>query len=141
MYDNIGGKIKGLAKTMFIVEAIGAVIMGIALLTTDDDFILAGLLTLFCGPIVAWIGSWILYAFGELVEDVRDIRDLKCLNKEQPKTKSIVMQNMESSKQEPKPTICNKCELCGKESENLHRCKINDTVGWADLCDECAKEH
>ena len=52
MYDNIGGKIKGLAKTMFIVEAIGAVITGIVLLTTDDDLIFAGLLTLFCGPIL-----------------------------------------------------------------------------------------
>ena len=141
MYDNIGGKIKGLAKTMFIVEAIGAVITGIVLLATDDDLIFAGLLTLFCGPIIAWVSSWVLYAFGELVEDVHNIRDLKCLNKEQSKSKSIVMQNMESSKQEAEPTICNKCELCGKESENLHRCKINDTVGWADLCDECAKEH
>ena len=75
MYDNIGGKIKGLAKTMFIVEAIGAVIMGIALLTTDDDFILAGLLTLFCGPIIAWVSSWILYAFGELVEDIHAMRN------------------------------------------------------------------
>lgn len=53
MYDNIGGKIKGLAKTMFIVEAIGAVITGIVLCATDD-LIFAGLLTLFCGPIVAW---------------------------------------------------------------------------------------
>ena len=29
MYDNIGGKIKGLAKTIFIIEAIAAVITGI----------------------------------------------------------------------------------------------------------------
>lgn len=26
------------------------------------------------GPIVAWVGSWILYAFGELVEDVHALR-------------------------------------------------------------------
>ena len=32
MYDNIGGKIKGLAKATFIVEAIAAVITGIALM-------------------------------------------------------------------------------------------------------------
>jgi len=75
MYDNIGGKIKGLAKTMFIVEVIGAVITGIVLLATDYDLIFAGLLTLFCGPIVAWVGSWILYAFGELVGDVHAMRN------------------------------------------------------------------
>ena len=75
MYDNIGGKIKGLAKTMFIVAAIGAVITGIVLLATVDDYlILYGLLTLVCGPIIAWVGSWILYAFGELVEDVHAMR-------------------------------------------------------------------
>ncbi len=75
MYDNIGGKIKGLAKAMFIVEVIGAVIAGIALVATDAGFILIGLLTLFCGPIIAWVGSWILYAFGELVEDIHAIRN------------------------------------------------------------------
>lgn len=141
MYDNIGNKIKSLAKTIFIVEAICTVIAGIALLATDDDFILIGLLTLFCGPIVAWVSSWILYAFGELVEDVHAIRVINCPNKEQQKLKSPVAQNIVTSKQGPVPSICNKCELCGKESQNLHRCKINDTVGWADLCDECAKKH
>ena len=75
MYDNIGGKIKGLAETVFIVEAVGAVITGIVLLAKNDDLILAGLLTLVCGPIVAYIGSWILYAFGELVEDVHAMRN------------------------------------------------------------------
>ena len=73
MYDNIGGKIKGLAKAMFIVEALGAIITGIVLLC--NEIILAGLLILFCGPIVAWVGSWILYAFGQFVEDIHAIRD------------------------------------------------------------------
>ena len=60
---------------MFIVEAIGAVITGIVLLATNDYLILVGLLTLFCGPIIAWVSSWILYAFGELVEDVHAMRN------------------------------------------------------------------
>ena len=68
LYDNIGNKIKGLAKTAFIVEAIGAVVTGLVLLFTDEDLILCGFLTLICGPIIAWVSSWILYAFGELVE-------------------------------------------------------------------------
>ena len=46
MYDNIGGKIKGLAKAVFIVEAIAAVITGIALMAIDEDLILFGILTL-----------------------------------------------------------------------------------------------
>ena len=76
MYDNIGGKIKGLAKGTFIVEAIAAIIIGIAMLADgDEDLMIVGALTLICGPIVAWISSWVLYAFGQIVEDVRAIRN------------------------------------------------------------------
>ncbi|MDY5940028.1 MAG: hypothetical protein SPJ23_00045 [Eubacteriales bacterium] len=75
LYENIGGKIKNLAKWIFIIEAIGSIIAGLVLLFTDEDLILYGLLTLVCGPIFAWVGSWILYAFGELVEDTHAIRN------------------------------------------------------------------
>ena len=44
MYDNIGGKIKSLAKAVFIVEAIAAVIAGIALMASDDDMVPLGCL-------------------------------------------------------------------------------------------------
>ena len=67
MYDNIGGKIKGLAKGTFIVETLAAVITGIILWADWDE--LWGPLVLFCGPIVAWVSSWLLYGFGELIED------------------------------------------------------------------------
>ena len=66
MFDNIGEKIKGLAKVTFIVEAIGAIIMGIIFLA--DDLILTGLLTLIGGPVIAWISSWALYGIGEAAE-------------------------------------------------------------------------
>ena len=75
LYENIGGKIKNWAKWIFIVEAIGAVITGVVLMGNDDAVI--GVIVLVCGPIVAWVGSWILYAFGELVEDVHAIRNQK----------------------------------------------------------------
>ena len=73
MYDNIGRKIKGLAKALFIVEAIVAFIAGIVLMAIDEDFILLGLLFMFLMPVAAWISSWLLYGFGELVEKACDI--------------------------------------------------------------------
>ena len=73
LYENIGEKIKNLAKWIFIVEAVGIIITGLILIF--NDVVLYGLLTLFCGPISAWVSSWILYAFGELVEDVHAIRN------------------------------------------------------------------
>jgi|GEM_PF-1092379 len=73
LYTDIGVKIKNWAKWIFIVEAIGAVIAGIVLLA--DEFILAGLLTLVCGPIIALVSTWLLYAFGQLVDDTYAIRN------------------------------------------------------------------
>jgi hypothetical protein len=77
LYQNIGGKIKNWAKWIFILEAIGSIITAIVLPIASgdpDDFILISVLIAIVGPIVAWVGSWILYAFGELVEDVGTIR-------------------------------------------------------------------
>lgn len=66
LYDNIGTKIKGWAKVIFVVEALGAIVTGIVLMCDENFF--PGLLTALLGPVVAWVSSWILYGFGELVE-------------------------------------------------------------------------
>ena len=73
MYDDIGGKIKGLAKATFIIGAIAAVIIGIMFMALDDELIGIGLLIMILGPIVAWVSTWFLYGFGELIEKTCDI--------------------------------------------------------------------
>ena len=75
LYKNIGGKIKNWAKWIFVVEAIGAIILGFVLMCAGKELMVYGLLVLVCGPIVAWVGSWLLYAFGELVEDIHAMRN------------------------------------------------------------------
>ena len=67
LYENIGSKIKGLAKGIFLIESIGSVISGLVFLFEEEA--LLALLLIFIGPLVAWISSWILYAFGQLVEN------------------------------------------------------------------------
>lgn len=74
LYENIGGKIKNWAKWIFILEAVAAVITGIIL--CFDDMVLAGLVTIVLGPLAAWVGSWLLYGFGELIETNAETRDL-----------------------------------------------------------------
>lgn len=71
MYDNIGVKIKVLAGVTCIIGAIAAVIIGCMALY--DELIGIGLLIMILGPIVAWIASWLLYGFGELIEKTCDI--------------------------------------------------------------------
>ncbi|MBQ7089981.1 MAG: hypothetical protein IJN82_02580 [Clostridia bacterium] len=73
MYSDIGSKIKGLAKACFIVEAIGCIIGAIAIFSTDavDEFAIVGILLLILGPLAAWVSSWLIYGFGELIEQCR----------------------------------------------------------------------
>lgn len=73
MYDNIGKKIKILAQVFCIIEAIGAAIASIALMVDDEDSIPIGLLILIVGPFVAWVSSWLLYGFGELIDKTSEI--------------------------------------------------------------------
>lgn len=70
MYIDIGKKIKGWAKWIFIFGAIMSVIGAIVMLFTaqDNERIYTALLTLLLGPAFAWVSSWLLYAFGELVD-------------------------------------------------------------------------
>ena len=74
LFKNIGEKLKGWAMCLFVLEVISAIIGGIGLIAADDGNVI-GLVVLIGGPIAAWISSAVLYAFGELVEDVHAIRD------------------------------------------------------------------
>jgi hypothetical protein len=67
MYDNIGGKIKGFAAVVFFFDAIAAVVSGIVLIS--NDAVAVGFLAILCGPIAAWVMSWLLYGFGQLIEN------------------------------------------------------------------------
>jgi len=75
MFDNIGDKIKVLAKVMFFLELITALIMGFALMFGEGETGGVGLIVFFVGPIVAWISSALLYGFGELIDKTCDIAE------------------------------------------------------------------
>lgn len=70
MYNDIGGKIKILAKVIFIVGMMASIIIGFTIcFTSDDMLIIVGLLVMVVGSIVAWISSLCLYGFGQLIEN------------------------------------------------------------------------
>lgn len=71
MFSNIGGKIRTLAKAICWLGIITAVIAGIVQLAAGAT--LTGLLTMIFGAIGSWLGSFILYGFGELVARVVSI--------------------------------------------------------------------
>jgi len=68
MFRNIGKKIKVLALIIFIIETAAAVITGISMMAVDEFLIPSGFLVLVAGPVVAWISSWFMYGFGEIID-------------------------------------------------------------------------
>ena len=85
MYNNIGNKIKALAKVICIFIAIIWVIVGFFLILNrySSPFVrLVGILTIVVGPLSAWVGSFLLYGFGELIEQNAEInKEIKRLTK------------------------------------------------------------
>ena len=100
LYKNIGNKIKIMAKWFFITEAISFVITGIVMMSIARDYdtteFVLGILSIICGPIIAFVSSWVLYAFGQLVEDVHIIRykvqDSQDDNTVQPQVNQVTIQ-------------------------------------------------
>jgi hypothetical protein len=84
-YDNIGRKIKGAAEFIFILEAIVTIIVGIALMILELPFL--GILLMVLGPVLAWISSWLMYGFGQLIEN-SDIIVSECKGKK-PEKKNV----------------------------------------------------
>ena len=69
MFSNIGSKIKGLAVFITCMGIISSVIGGIVLMVTDEELILPGILVMAVGSILSWVASFLLYGFGQLVDN------------------------------------------------------------------------
>lgn len=76
MFGNIGGKIKSLAQVITWLGIIGSVIWGFVLMATDEDLISAGLMIAVLGSLISWVSSFVLYGFGQLVENTDKLVEL-----------------------------------------------------------------
>ena len=128
LYENIGGKIKKLAFGLFLFYAVASVIFALVYLFQGGELII-GLLILVLGPVFSFIGSWILFAFGQLVEN----SDILVKNAFQPRNqtaakddalfKGVEFQSAPLStgafycKSCGQPTRTNPCSCCHKESK------------------------
>lgn len=71
MFDDIGGKIKGLAKVITIIGIVASCICGLVMLVESENF-LFGVLVAGLGSLGSWVGSFLLYGFGELIDQTVD---------------------------------------------------------------------
>lgn len=73
MFDNIGGKIKGLAEFICYLGIIAFCIVGVVVIVTMESFIL-GVVVAGIGSLGSWIGSFMLYGTGQLIQNTDIIR-------------------------------------------------------------------
>jgi len=123
---------------MFAIETIASVIVGIVLMSY---FMAARLFIICLGPFVAWISTWVLYAFGELVSSNRETAD---------NTKRIIdhLQNNDSgsneSCSEPKGTVTdtsctsvNASRVTNAEAKPLTSVSSKQPITRKWLCKSC----
>ena len=88
MFKNIGKKFMTLAKVMFWIMFTGAMIGGIIMIIRGISFLdssymdeLAGMYIgigfgiMGGGTLIAWLSNWVIYSWGNLVDNVQAIRD------------------------------------------------------------------
>lgn len=121
MFENVAGTLKSLAKVILFIGIIMTMVIGINFVITTGDNFFIGIIIMVFGALGTWISSYVIYALGELLESTCEIR------------KKICGYDNGNSKYQP----FGKCEICNKNKVELHRCKVDDIVGWADMCEDC----
>ncbi len=77
MFNNIGKKIKVTAVVVTILGFISSAIWGITAIaanTYHNPTTLTGILIIVLGSLGSWLGSFVLYGFGQLIEDMGDCK-------------------------------------------------------------------
>lgn len=70
MFNDIGGKLKGLAKVTTILGIISSVLSGIVQMFDQP---LVGILTMVLGSVLFWISSFTIYGLGQLIENTDEL--------------------------------------------------------------------
>ena len=113
MYENMGAKLKGLAIFEFISVALVTVISGICLIAKEQS---SGWFVLIGGPFLGYVGSWVLYGLGTLIENTEENGDnvRKILH---------LLENTEAVENEDDATYkCGKCGAPGPYEGNCPNC-------------------
>lgn len=145
MFENIGQKIKKMAKVFCWIGIIGSVVLAISYFVmskNNGDFVLTGLIVLFVGCLVSWASNLALYGFGELIDRIISI-DNK-LGKKGSRIKDIVLSDSSVSNKSEKQLeeeSGKPCQLCGIRTDKLVEAYISDHKGARKIyvCEECAQ--
>lgn len=73
LYENVGGKLRILAKIVGVIGLVLAVIGLLLMMVGESAEFDIGLVMVIAGPVLL-LCSWPVYGFGQLVDDVHEIR-------------------------------------------------------------------
>ena len=156
MFDNISDKMKSAATALAILGIIGSIIIGTFMIAEAKDSyypsateVLGGLLVMIVGSLSSWVSSFILYGFGQLIENTDVISSKYVVNTPDKAQSSsndpVSFANSNDTKSSANLDPCiGTCELCDKENVKVARCKIVDSMGrryYYYLCADCMKEY
>ena len=148
MFDNIGGKLKLLAKVVAVLGIIVSIIYGFVLIAQGNQLssygsslrstgsALSGIgwVVMIVGSLASWILSWGLYAFGELVENSETIVNWTRRNNIKDFQANMILQNNSNAGNVSEPTHKFRCDKCGNmiSSYPCYICKHGENKNVAE---------
>ena len=72
VFRNAGPKLEKLAIVFAVIDLLAGEILAFCCIA--EEIVVLGLILIFISPIIAWLSAILLYAFGELCENVNNIR-------------------------------------------------------------------
>lgn len=145
MFDNIGKKIKGLATIICWIGIVASIFGGFGVwvaFSNGPGGLLFFLVIAGVGSLFSWIGSFVLYGFGELIDKVANIEsasnpDYTVKNGAENSKQYITNKNEISHK------YLGKCDMCDKADTMVCDVKIVDNLGtrYRKVCDDCFNKY
>ena len=142
MFYNIEKKIKVLAGVITILGIISSVVTGIILF--GEKNIIMGLLTIVMGILFSWIGSFVLYGFGEIIETTKSIAKISSeiilqLRKDNtPNSKSIKENKVDNINLEINEKVEKEIKRIGADKKTCPSCGCIISI-HAKECPMCGK--
>ena len=125
MFENIGGKLKILAKLFMAVAVLGSIAAAVYLTVKDMVQLWAAIALVVGVPFVCWILSALLYGFGELIEKMTEIAyNTRSSESPVPQQTAAVQTNMRQ-----KRDILEKWYVEGLITEDEYRQKLQEIDG------------
>ncbi len=148
MFDNIGSKIKTLAKIITVVGIAISVIWGLVIMINaqtgtilDGGIFFSGIIVIVLGSLISWISSFFMYGFGQLIESTQNIEETLFSNtyynenKTAEKNKTAVIKHYENKQIENEQIENRQGENTEEYTWTCPRCgKINKSVTDTDTC-------